>query len=680
MRREPLLPHFTFKIRCGDSLVQEVGGINFGHIRAARDIPKEIQSRVVKLKTEKLKFYDNDPDCHFKSPDQVKREELRLFQDILDARHHKVQEEIKSLRRKIEGPIGRQLRLDGKVEEKPHQIALDSVLWQKQIESLTENLEQIDRARSALRTTREIPFVWDIAFVEIFESEKEGFDIAIGNPPYVRQENIADPHLFREGVTTENKKEYKTKLARSVYQAFPNFFSYRTETDTAAHKLDAKSDLYIYFYFRGLSLLNPKGSFCFITSNSWLDVGYGKDLQEFLLKHSHIKMILDNQAKRSFAQADVNTVIVLLSTPDDSRDWASGKTARFVMFKVPFEHILSPIIFDEIEAANDRKSTPEYHISPVGQNVLLEGGWEWPDDVSEETKKRFGQTLKGSKYGGNKWGGKYLRAPDIYWTILEKGKGKLVAIEPDIGRVLTVAWSRQGHNKEIMVSNTDAGRGERIPVLKSPREFDGIIIRSNNAKTFLRIGLVEKNQIVRTPLVWDDIRGEKHICRLNQDMLAFTHNFHGIQPHNASLAWLICACLNSTLAWLFVETLGRRGLGGGGIRILVQDMKRTPLLIHPDRFSSRQIKTIRSAFDELSSRPIHNVSIELMNDKGDLSPKPDRYSLDSIIFDVLGLVQDERNAVYQTVVSLVADRLRKASSLDPKDRQKRSMMGNEAAD
>ena len=122
-------------------------------------------------------------------------------------------------------------------------------------------------------------------------------------------------------------------------------------------------------------------------------------------------------------------------------------------------------------------------------------------------------------------------------------------------------------------------------------------------------------------------------------------------------------------------------LGGGGIRILVQDMKRTPLLIHPDRFSSRQIKTIRSAFDELSSLVrFYNVSIELMNDKGDLSPKPDRYSLDSIIFDVLGLVQDERNAVYQTVVSLVADRLRKASSLDPKDRQKRSMMGNEAAD
>jgi type I restriction-modification system DNA methylase subunit len=680
IRREPLLPHFTFKIRCGDSLVQELGGINFGHIRQDRDIPKEIQTRIAKLKTEKLKFYDNYPDCQFKSPNQVKREELRLFQDILEVRRHKIQEEIKSLRRKIEGPIQQQIRLDGKIEGKPRQIELDSVKWQKQVEILSIELSRIDSAREALKPKAEIPFVWDIAFVEIFESEKEGFDIVIGNPPYVRQENIADPHLPREDVTSENKKEYKGKLARSVYQAFPNFFGYKPETDAPAHKLDAKSDLYIYFYFHGLSLLNPKGSFCLITSNSWLDVGYGKDLQEFLLKHSHIKMILDNQAKRSFAQADVNTVIVLFSAPDDRRDWALDKTARFVMFKAPFEHILSPVIFDEIEATDDRKVTPEYRTFPAVQKTLLEDGWEWPEDADEESKKRFGFTLKGSKYGGNKWGGKYLRAPDIYWTILEKGKGKLVAIEPDIGRVLTVAWSRQGHNKEIMVSNTDAGRGEKIPVLKSPREFDGIIIRSNNVKTFLKIGLVEKNQIVRTPLVWDDIRGERHICRLNQDLLAFTHNFHGIQPKNASLAWFICACLNSTLAWLFVETLGRRGLGGGGIRILVQDMKMTPLLIHPDCFSSRQIKNIRSAFDELSSRPIHNVSIELMNDKGDVSPKTDRYSLDSIIFDVLGLVQDERNAVYQTVVSLVADRLKKASSLDPKDRQKRSVMGADVED
>jgi hypothetical protein len=108
--------------------------------------------------------------------------------------------------------------------------------------------------------------------------------------------------------------------------------------------------------------LNENGSFSFITSNSWLDVGYGADLQEFLLKHSHVKLILDNQVKRTFANADVNSVIVLLSSADDRSDWGLEKIARFVMFRVPFEHIISPVIFDEIEEATEREQTKEYRV------------------------------------------------------------------------------------------------------------------------------------------------------------------------------------------------------------------------------------------------------------------------------------------------------------------------------
>jgi type I restriction-modification system DNA methylase subunit len=46
VRREPLLPHFSFKIRRGDSLVQEIGGINFGHIKASRNMPCIIPPQV----------------------------------------------------------------------------------------------------------------------------------------------------------------------------------------------------------------------------------------------------------------------------------------------------------------------------------------------------------------------------------------------------------------------------------------------------------------------------------------------------------------------------------------------------------------------------------------------------------------------------------------------------------
>jgi len=90
IRQEPLLPHFTFKIRCGDSLVQEVGGINLGHEYRTRELPHELKARITRLKDEKLKFYRNDPTCRFRSEDQVKQEERRLYLDILDARHHTI--------------------------------------------------------------------------------------------------------------------------------------------------------------------------------------------------------------------------------------------------------------------------------------------------------------------------------------------------------------------------------------------------------------------------------------------------------------------------------------------------------------------------------------------------------------------------------------------------------------
>ena len=211
--------------------------------------------------------------------------------------------------------------------------------------------------------------------------------------------------------------------------------------------------------------------------------------------------------------------------------------------------------------------------------------------------------------------------------------------------------------------NLDLGE-TTIPVLKSPREFGGIIIESSDIKTHLRTDLIDEKQIVRTPLVWDDIRGERHICRFNPEMLAFTHNFHGIWLHNPDLAWQICACLNSTLTWFFVETLGRRGLGGGAVRILVKDLKRTPLLIPPDYLNSESKKALHAAFTDLTLRSVGNIRQEITtNDDEIFGVAPDRRALDAIIFDTLNLTQGERDAVYEAVIDLVEARLQKASSL-----------------
>ena len=654
IRRDPLLPDFSFNIRHGDSIVQNVGGMNLSQIRSlSSGAPRALKRKIANLQTEKLKFYNNEEDRKYAEKSDVQEAEHGLFRELLQSYDIQLSKDIHAAKAWLEDPA-EQLTFAGMKTPDAQQLDFETIKMQRELARNEENRAQVQRAREALSPNTTPPFVWNIAFVEIF-SQRGGFDIVVENPPYTRQKNIMDLILPRdEAITTTNKKIYKAKLARSIYQAHPKFFGYQSIKDikpdkpeaAAKQKINARSALYVYFYFHGLSLLNPKGTFCSITSNSWLDAGYGTNLQEFLLKQCYVKMVLDNSVKRSFETADVNTVICLISAPNKNRESCLQHTVRFVNFTVPFEAILDAVIFYEIETASVRDSSPEHRIHPLPQKSLLANG---NDEKGE--------------YIGDKWGGKYLRSSDIYWTILKKSKNKLVSIEPSVGKVKTVSWSRMGQNSEIMSSKDLSSKETTIPVLKSPREFDSIIIKSSDVKTRLRIDLIDEKEIVRTPLIWDDIRGERHICRFNPEMLAFTHNFHGIYLHNIDMARQICACLNSTLTWLFIETLGRRGLGGGGVRILVEDLKRTPLLVHPKHFSAEMKRDLQSVFTELTSRSVDNISKEIRkNDKDLVDVRPDRLALDAIIFDALDLTQGERDGVYEAVNQHITTRLEKAKN------------------
>jgi len=69
-------------------------------------------------------------------------------------------------------------------------------------------------------------------------------------------------------------------------------------------------------------------------------------------------------------------------------------------------------------------STDDFRIYQATQQDLLEEGFK-----KDETQKDIGKTAPfAGKYKGNKWGGKYLRAPDIYFKILEKAGDKLVRL------------------------------------------------------------------------------------------------------------------------------------------------------------------------------------------------------------------------------------------------------------
>ena len=77
-------PHFSFNIRCGDSLVQEIGGMNLSQIRADfSEIPRSLKARTTRLKNEKLKFFDNDRTCLYNSEQELKQEEQKALPRLL---------------------------------------------------------------------------------------------------------------------------------------------------------------------------------------------------------------------------------------------------------------------------------------------------------------------------------------------------------------------------------------------------------------------------------------------------------------------------------------------------------------------------------------------------------------------------------------------------------------------
>lgn len=711
IRREPLLPHFSFKIRCGDSLVQEIGGISLGHLRSSHHLPAEMRRRVTELKAEKLKFYSNDSTCHFQTPGQLENEERRVFSLILDSREKEVQEEIKVLRRKAQGPQEEQIRLDGTVERRPQQIALEAAQTQKQIEALTSELDRVKSARDALKKSKHVPFVWDIAFVEIFEGEGSGFDVVVGNPPYVRQENIVDPRLPRELVTQENKKEYRAKLIRSVYQAFPDYFGYQVSKDLAQKNLDGRSDLYVFFYFHALSLLNGEGSFCFITSNSWLDVGYGASLQEFFLKRCRLRLVLDNEFRRSFASADINTVIVLSSAPSNGPDNLES-VSRFAILKIPFEQAHSAVLFQEINEAKTRTIRNEYRVSPIKQGDLLAEG------VGDGRR-----SLAGSEaYLGNKWGGKYLRAPDVFFVVLQKGSALLKQLSEyfegerylntggadgffvltDVAESSSQCFLIQNSNVTQRGAQPFEGEIEKkflVPLVKDftkndkrldIKGFDAhcFVVKdelTSRAKEYIRWGeqqgynrrSVTKNQRPWYKPTVQMLSGAKILVpRSFSDTFTIYYNpklylslrFYRLHPkvrHDIRLA----AFLNSTLVALFFETLGNKSLGQGVLDFFMAD------------FLSMRIPVVEAAdievpFRRMCTRPILPIRKELgsrltPDNKVRFEPPPDRKELDEIVFDALRLTRGEKDGIYEALVNLVEARLRKATSLDLKERKRR---------
>ncbi|MCC5929076.1 MAG: class I SAM-dependent DNA methyltransferase [Cyclobacteriaceae bacterium] len=175
---------------------------------------------------------------------------------------------------------------------------------------LEDEIEKINAKIEEIKTNKifENAFEWRFEFPEVLDNHGNfvGFDVVIGNPPYIRQEEFSHvkPYL------------------QSAYGTFAG-----------------TADLYVYFIDLGMKLLREGGDFIFIVPNKWMRAGYGKNLRTFIKNHT-IEKILDFGDLPVFEEATTYPCILQLCK-SKARDLFEAANISTLNFVKGLEHYVS---------------------------------------------------------------------------------------------------------------------------------------------------------------------------------------------------------------------------------------------------------------------------------------------------------------------------------------------------
>lgn len=246
------LPNLDYKIVVGNSLVSKLGDdiidIDWtlnetSHGLFGADLAKQKGDLLKKISKEQKEFFN--PDSYKK---KLAADIRKLKIDLLIT-----QLELMVKTQGIETkPTG-----TGKAIAKQTELFLQTIGWKNSIKDLQK-----------LKYKPELPlhfFDWKLDFPEVLSEQinsNAGFDIVIGNPPYVRQERLG--------------QEYK-KILKNRFPIIAN----------------GTADLYVYFFGIGLELLKEKGVLSYITLNKYLKTKYGIELRNLLASDYSVDLIID---------------------------------------------------------------------------------------------------------------------------------------------------------------------------------------------------------------------------------------------------------------------------------------------------------------------------------------------------------------------------------------------------
>lgn len=532
------------------------------------------------------------------------------------------------------------------------------------------------------------------------------FDAAVGNFPFIRQELIEKVVLhYKNKLEKVIKEEWLTEYPDAFKFDDPNKKAIieqskngkKIDYSQIGFNLSGQADIYAYLFFHTARFIKEGGRMGFITSNSWLDVAYGYELQKFMLNNFKIIAILESRCEPWFEDAAVNTVVTVLERCANKAE-RDNHIVKFVKIKKKLADLIPQDIklqaserwyhlanlVDSIEKAG------EEHIQITKNGVKNDlSGLETREDENFRIriKKQVDLLDELNKEGKTAKWGQYLRAPDVYFKITENNaKTTKLELVASVNRGITSNNVDFFYLTKETIDHWGIERKYIVnPVVYSPREVPNINIDESKliyslfvcneprinlkgTKALKYIESAEKKHVNKSSTFKDNNQwyiigevkqkpcslfyarqGESFRVIYNPNGIVPNDNLYTIVPKESNDNFLLCAVLNSSFFALGLEVNGRINLGEGALKVQAYELAECIVPVIKE-FNDKVKVDIITEFNKLCARPIKSIFEEVK--------MKDRQKLDSLILEALGL--DPKvylKPLYEGLTELVRERI-----------------------
>ncbi|OKL39594.1 DUF7149 domain-containing protein [Pontibacter flavimaris] len=260
----------------------------------------------------------------------------------------------------------------------------------KQLQQKQKTLQKLEEERQAIEENKvyEGAFEWRFEFPEVLDEDGtyKGFDVVLGNPPYIRQEELGSFKVYLQ-------KQFETYAGTA--------------------------DLYVYFVERGIELLREGGQFSYILPNKWMRAGYGQALRNWLQKYK-LEQLLDFGDLPVFEEATTYPLILAVAK-----------------YKPEAGYTFEAASINTLKFEQGLEAYVQEHKYEVQAELLPDSGWTLSNSIAQQLLQKLkntgtplGEYVEGKIYRG------VLTGLNEAFVIDEATKERLILEDPRSAEII----------------------------------------------------------------------------------------------------------------------------------------------------------------------------------------------------------------------------------------------------